>query len=327
VIELVRAVARLPPLALAPLDAALGAGTHALLGGQGDGPALVLALLAGRARLRAGQARVLGAPVGDAPVRRSIAYVPLDAVLPEALRVEESLAAAAEIRREPARDPAVRLEALGLGALARRTGRSLSRLEARAVALAEALTSSARILLLEEPLASIDPRALGTAAALLRARARDGACVVVATGSARDARSIGDQVFTFEQGAVVRRAPATDPLILAGPRGAAVRLAASDPKRMAAAVAQESDVRDVTMEGDVVVVRGKDAVTLAAAAARVALREGIALDAVHTDLLRDDELRAAIAGDTAGAYRTAYERARLGGGPQTVGTGTPEGLA
>jgi ABC-type multidrug transport system ATPase subunit len=327
VIDLVRAVAKAPPLALAPLDAALGAGTHALLGGKGDGPALVLALLAGRRRLRGGQARVLGAPVGDATARRSIAYVPLDAVLPEPLRVEESLALAAEIRGEAARDPVARLDALGLGALACRTGGSLSRLEARGVALAEALTSSARVLLLEEPLASVDPRALGAAAALLRARARDGACVVVATGSARDARSIGDQVFTFEGGTVVRRAAAADPLFLAGPRGAAVRLAASDPKRMAAALAQESDVRDVAMEGDVVVARGKDAVTLAAAAARVALREGITLDAVHADLLLEGELRAAIAGDAAGAYRTAYERARLAGGPQTVGTGTPEGFA
>ncbi len=107
----------------------------------------------------------------------------------------------------------------------------------------------------------------------------------------------------------MRRAPASDPLVIAGPRGAVVRVLASDPKRLATALAAEDTVRTVTIEASLLVAGGADVVTIANAIARAALREGIAIDLLRPDLLREDELRAAISGDTAGAYRAAYERA------------------
>jgi ABC-type multidrug transport system ATPase subunit len=323
VIELELAAARVPPLVLAPLSARLGAGVHALLGGKADGPPIVLGLVAGHVKLRQGRALVLGAAPADARVRASVAHVPLDAVLPDALRVDEALEAAALVRGRPAGSAVSRLETFGLAALAPRLGRSLSREEARAVALAEALTSSARVLLVEEPLATVDARATAAIAEGLRARAKEGACVLVATSSARDARSLADGILTFDRGTLVRHAPATDPLFLAGPQGAEVHVASADPKRLAASLSSEPDVRAVRLEADVLVVRGADVATIARAVARAATREGIALEALEPALLRGDELRAAIAGDTAGAYRAAYDRARGSGPPVTLGAGEP----
>jgi ABC-type multidrug transport system ATPase subunit len=309
VIDLDALLARVPPVALAPLTARFEAGTHALLGGKADGPSIVLGVLAGRVPVRGGSVRVLGAPPGDARARRSVAYVPLEAALPESLRVDETLAAASRIRGEAPREAGARLEPFGLAPLARRAVRTLSRDEVRAVALVEALTSSAKVLLVEEPLASIDPRALGAIVEALRARAREGACVVLATGSTRDARALADDLLTFDRGAMVRRASASDPLVLAGPRGACVRVLASDPKHLATALAVEESIRTVSVDAGVLVAGGADVVAVASAIARVALREGITLEMLRPDLLRDDELRSAIAGDTAGAYRAAYERA------------------
>ncbi len=307
-------IARVPPLALAPLTARFEAGVHALLGGRADGPSVVLGVIAGSVRVRGGRAQVLGSPAGDAHVRRSVAHVPLDVALLPSLRVDEVLAVAARVRGEPARAAASRLSPFGLGPLAERRISSLSREEARAVAFAEALTSTATLLLLEEPFASVDPRALGHLLDAIRARARDGACILVATGSTRDARALGDDVLTFSRGALVRRAPATDALVLAGPRGASVRVVASDPKRLAIALAGEPAVRTVAIEEGILVLGAEDVVSVAAAVARTALREDVALEMIRPELLRDDELRAAIAGDAAGAYRAAYERA-LGPAP------------
>jgi ABC-type nitrate/sulfonate/bicarbonate transport system ATPase subunit len=322
-IDLGGLVARVPPIALAPLTARLDAGIHALLGGKSDGPSIVLGVLAGRLAVRGGSARVLGRTVGDPGVRPSIAYVPLDAVLPEPLRVDEALAAADRIRGGPARDPSAYLEPFGIGALARRAVWSLSREEVRAVALVEALTSAAKVLLVEEPLAGIDPRAAGAIADALRARGcgervagvpsggpmPEAACVVVATGSIRDARVLADDVLTFSRGALVRRASASDPLVIAGPRGARVRVVASDPKRLAAALASDEMVRDVAIDGGVLVAGGADVATIVRAVARGALREGVDLEMLRPDLLREDEMISAISGDAAGAYRAAYERA------------------
>jgi ABC-type multidrug transport system ATPase subunit len=323
VIALAGVVARVPPVALAPLTVELEAGSHALLGGKDDGPSIVLGVVAGRLRTRSGAARVLGLAAGDARIRPSVAYVPLDVALPEPLRVGEMLAVAARLRGEPAQDAVRRLEPFGLGALAERRVRTLSRDEARAVALVEALTSTAKVLLVEEPMASVDARALGAIAEALRARALAGACVLVATGSARDARALADDILTFDRGTMVRRAPASDPLVLAGPRGASVRVVASDTKRLATALAGEEAIRTVAIEAGVLVAGGADVASIAATVARAALREGIVLEMLRPDLLRADELRFAISGDTAGAYRAAYERA-LGPAPAKPSAPTAE---
>jgi len=316
VIDLHAAHTRTVPVAIAPLTVRFEAGTHALVGGTLDGVSLVLAICAGRLPLRSGVRRVLDARNDDPRVRASIAYVPLDASLPEPMRVDAVLRLAASIRGERLRDARGRLDSLGIGALATRAVRSLSREERRAVALAEAVTSEARLILVDEPLASIDPRAAAMACEALHARARAGACVVVATGSIRDARTLADDVLTFDRGVLVRRAPATDPLVLAGPRGASVRVVASDTKRLAASLAGEEAVRDVSFEADVLVARGADAVAIAAALARAATRSRVTIESLVPDLLHDDELKAAIAGDAAGAYRAAFERARgLAGSP------------
>jgi hypothetical protein len=97
---------------------------------------------------------------------------------------------------------------------------------------------------------------------------------------------------------------------------------ASDPQRLAVALAGDGRVRDVAVDRGLVVVEGADVASVAAAVARAALHEGITLDLVQPDLLRDDELRAAIAGDAAGAYRVAYERAL---GPGAAVARAPQG--
>lgn len=112
------------PLALKALSLTLDRGVHALVGGRGDGPPLALALAAGRARPRAGRLRVVGSEPADAPARRAIGDVPLDAVLPDALKVAEALVLAAKLRKEDAQDPEARLAALGVEALASRRGSS-----------------------------------------------------------------------------------------------------------------------------------------------------------------------------------------------------------
>jgi ABC-type multidrug transport system ATPase subunit len=294
VIVLREAHARVPPLTLAPLTATLDAGTHALLGGRLDGPWLVLAILAGRCKLRGGSVRMSGGSPTDRHASRALAYVPLDVALPEPFRVDEVLRMASEVRGEAAKDASSRLAVLGSAALATREVRSLTREERRAVALAEAVTCEAPVILVDEPLMGMDTRAAAAAGEALRARAAEGACVVVATASMRDARSLADDVLTFDRGVLARRAPASDPLVLAGPRGATVRVVSSDATRLAAALGEESGVRGVSVAADVVVARGADALAIAGAVARAASRADVTVESLVPDLLHDDELRAAL---------------------------------
>jgi predicted ABC-type transport system involved in lysophospholipase L1 biosynthesis ATPase subunit len=59
-ISLDRVSARQTPLALASVSLTWGPGVHALVGASTDGGALLLAIVAGAARVRSGQVRVLG---------------------------------------------------------------------------------------------------------------------------------------------------------------------------------------------------------------------------------------------------------------------------
>ena len=302
--------ARVPPLAIAPFRARLEAGVHALLGGKDDGVAIVLGLVAGSVALRGGRLLVDGLAAGAARVRPSVAHVALDVALPEALRVDEALAVASSIRGGPSGGAAARLDPFGLAPLARRLIRTLSLEEKRAVAIVEALTGGARVVLVEEPLASVDPRAVGAIEQALRERARAGACVVVATASVRDARTLADDVLVFDRGRLVRHAPATDPLPLTGPGGAVVHAVVSDPPRLAAALARDPAVTGVALEPRAVVVRGADAIALARAVAAAARESDVVVESLRPELASRPGLRAAIEGETAGAHRAAYERSR-----------------
>jgi ABC-2 type transport system ATP-binding protein len=276
VITLQGVAARRAPLALASLSLSWDAGVHAVVGTPDDGGPLLLALVAGAARVRSGTVRVLDGSPADAVTRARIAWVPLEPALPEALRVRELLSLAASVRGDADSDGTKRLAALGIEALAPRVVRSLSREEARAVALAEALTSPrVRVLLLEEPLVAVDPRAAARLPEVLRARGRDGCAALVATASLRDAGELADDHVFLRAGAVVGHVASIGELAGLVPGGARIRVVASDPQALQAAVANEAAVEAVARRDGALVARGRDATELAAAVNRAIVASGV----------------------------------------------------
>ncbi|HEX3345265.1 MAG TPA: hypothetical protein VHS09_11865 [Polyangiaceae bacterium] len=267
------------------------------MGAPSDGGSLLLELIAGRARVRAGSLRVLDGSPGDAAVRGALALVLSEPALPEALTVAEVLDLAASVRGEPASDPVARLGLLGVEALAPRRIRTLAREEARAVTLAEALTSSrVRVLLLEEPLAGVDPRASSRLPALLRARGRDGGAVLVATASLRDAGDVADDHVFLRGGTLAGTASSIGELAASSADGVRMRVVSSDPQALLAAVAREPSVDAVGRRDDAVVARGRDAKVLAAAVGRAVVASGVDVVEMRVEPPSLEEARAASAG-------------------------------
>ncbi|HEY3821077.1 MAG TPA: hypothetical protein VGL81_28125 [Polyangiaceae bacterium] len=310
-ITLESVAARRAPLTLARLSLTWGPGVHSIVGTPADGGPLLLELVAGKARLRAGRVRVLDASPADAVVRREVALVLLEPVLPEALGVAEVLTLAATLRGEPARDPVARLATLGLEALAPRRVRTLAPEEARAVAIAEALTSTrVRVLLLEEPLACVDPRAVSRLPGLLRARGRAGSAVLVATASLRDAGDVADDHVLLRGGTVAGTAGSLGELSAFAPEGIRMRIVASDPQALLAAIAREPAVDAVARRDGAVVARGHDAAALAAAVGRAVGASGVDVTEMRVEPPSMDEARAASAGVSTATYEAAYARTR-----------------
>ncbi|MGW7521560.1 ATP-binding cassette domain-containing protein [Streptomyces sp. NPDC054796] len=152
----------------------------ALLGRNGSGRTTVLRALAGTAPLSAGRVVWRGADVTGTPAqvraRRGMFLVPDRGAVFGGLTVAENLALSVRQRNAPALPgpcPA-------LSALLPRRAATLSGGEQRMLAVARALLSPARVLLLDEPASGMSTGHAARTYALLAAATREGRTVVVA---------------------------------------------------------------------------------------------------------------------------------------------------
>jgi putative ABC transport system ATP-binding protein len=179
-----------------------------LRGPSGSGKSTWLALAAGLLSATGGEMVVAGQPVGalapaarDAWRARTIGFLPQRLLLSEALTVAGNLGLVFFAAGLPLDKVAIHhtLDALGVANLAARKPTRLSGGEAQRVALARALLLRPRMILADEPTASLDDAACAAALTLLRERAQAaGATLVIATHDARVVQALpGAQVLAM----------------------------------------------------------------------------------------------------------------------------------
>ena len=136
-----------------------------LFGRSGAGKSTVINAIAGIVKPLRGHIRINGDTLFDAaqgidvpPEKRRVGYVFQDACLFPHLDVEANLLYGQRLRSPAERfiEPARVIDLLGLRALLRRRPQSLSGGEKQRVAIGRALLAQPRILLMDEPLASLD---------------------------------------------------------------------------------------------------------------------------------------------------------------------------
>ena len=144
---------------------ASGAGLVALFGPSGAGKTSVIEMIAGLVRPDRGRIVVLGRVLFDSeqaidlpPEARACGYIPQDGLLFPHLDVRANLLFGS--KRDANGERAMPLEEavgfLGIGGLLDRLPRTLSGGEARRVAIGRALLSGPDVLLMDEPLSSLD---------------------------------------------------------------------------------------------------------------------------------------------------------------------------
>ena len=217
----VRVTARLGAFEL-DVDLRGGDDPVALIGPNGAGKTTLLRLIAGVHRpasglIRAGadvlydSARALARP----PEERRVAYVPQGFGLFPHLTVTDNVAFALlaarprpprAARRRAAADLLTRMDA---GRLLERRPATLSGGERQRVALIRALLVDPLLLLLDEPLASLDARTRQTLRAHLADHlARRARPAIIVLHDARDVLALNATVYAIEDGRVVQRGPA-----------------------------------------------------------------------------------------------------------------------
>ena len=190
-------------LSFEDVDVAQG-GVLLLRGVSGSGKSTWLALAAGLLAPTTGDISVaeqslkaLGKVASDAWRARTIGFLPQKLHLSDALTVHANLAMAQWAAGLPQDDARIHdaLTALGVADLAARKPAQLSGGQAQRVALARAVLLQPKVILADEPTASLDDDAARQAVQLLQATAtRYGATLVIATHDARVEANLDGQI-------------------------------------------------------------------------------------------------------------------------------------
>ncbi|CAA9380530.1 MAG: Molybdenum ABC transporter ATP-binding protein ModC [uncultured Nocardioides sp.] len=203
-----------PGRAQVELDAAAGS-VVAVIGPNGAGKSSFVRALAGVVQAE-GTAVLDGVDLLQLPAReREVGLVFQGQLLFPHLSALDNVAfgprSRGRSRREADRSAQELLDVFGVGHLAHRRPRELSGGQAQRVAVARALATQPRLLLLDEPFAGLDV----TVAMALRIElathlaAYEGIAVIV-THEAIDALTLADQVLVLEEGRVAQHGPPTD---------------------------------------------------------------------------------------------------------------------
>jgi len=189
--------------------------TVAVFGANGAGKTTLLRILAGLLRPHAGEARVLGAalPKEAWKVRGRIGLLGHEPLLYRDLTVRENLRFHARLHDVPEARAAALVEQVGLRGRDDDPVRTLSRGMAQRAAIARALLHEPDLLLLDEPLANLDPGGAEAIEPLLRGPAR-----VLISHDAEEGLRAADWVLGLRGGRQALWAPAAG-VTLADVRG------------------------------------------------------------------------------------------------------------
>ena len=207
-------------------SATFGKGITAVFGPSGSGKTTLLNCVSGLARPDRGEIEVLGQTVysssrgvGVPPERRGVGYVFQDSALFPHLSVRDNIRYGHRLTPEAGRTVSMEavVDLLQLGALMDRGVLELSGGERQRVALARALAASPRVLLLDEPISSLDLAFRGLILRYLK-RVRDelGIPMVYVSHSISEVMAIASDVLVLDGGVQVAQGPPS--AVLSDPR-------------------------------------------------------------------------------------------------------------
>jgi lipopolysaccharide export system ATP-binding protein len=182
-----------------------------LLGPNGAGKTTVFYMITGLIKADRGRIELEGQDVTRLPMyqraRLGVGYLPQEASIFRGLNVEDNIRAVLEVtepdRRRREADLGALLEEFGIARLRKTPAIALSGGERRRVEIARALASRPSYMLLDEPFAGIDPKAVVEIQKLVRHLTNRGIGVLITDHNVRETLDLTDRSYIIYSGAVL----------------------------------------------------------------------------------------------------------------------------
>ena len=277
-------------VAVSDVSFAINGGVTALLGPNGAGKSTLFRMMCGLTPPSRGSVTVLGANARtDRKVRGRIALVAQQDALFDHLSAHEFVSIAAETHGMPDPQSSARhaLEQVDLTDVGDKRVGEFSKGMRQRVKVASALVNDPEVLILDEPLAGLDPVQRRRMIALFHRLGDEGRCVLVSSHVLDEVARIGSRVLVIAQGRLIAQGDYHDLRGLMDDRPHRVRLGVSEPRRFASALIDRDLVTALSLEDGRVVIDTLDVDALGRQLAPLAVELGVRLTEVNP---LDDDL-------------------------------------
>jgi len=183
-----------------------------LLGPNGAGKTTTFYMIVGFLKPKRGKILLDGKDITGLPMylrsKRGLSYLPQEPSIFRKLSVEDNIRLVVQTRADLKKFEQEQLveqllEEFGIAALRRQKGYTLSGGERRRTEIARALGCSPRFLLLDEPFAGIDPKAVYEIKQLIRSLAARGIGILLTDHNVRDTLSITSSSYIINEGSIL----------------------------------------------------------------------------------------------------------------------------
>lgn len=276
-------------VAVSEVSFAINEGVTALLGPNGAGKSTLFRMLCGLTPASRGNVEVLGKdPRQDRSVRGRISLVPQQDALFDHLTAAEFVSFAAQTHAVP--DPnaatASALEMVQLTDVGVKPVGEFSKGMRQRVKVAAALVNDPEVLILDEPLTGLDPLQRRNMIALFHRLGDEGRCVLVSSHVLDEVARLGSRVLVIAQGRLIASGDYHDLRELMDDRAHRIRIGASQPRQLAAALVDRGLVSGVSVDDTGLIADTLDADAFGRTLAGLVVELGIHLTEV--DPLDDD---------------------------------------
>ena len=242
-------------VAVSDVSFALGPGVTALLGPNGAGKSTMLRILCGLARPSNGEVQVLGMdPRANPMAAAEIGLAPQQESVFESLTAAEFVTISAELQGLPSPATAARyaLDLVELEFDDKRRLPTYSKGMRQRVKLAQAIVHNPSVVLLDEPLAGLDPRQRLHMVELVQRLGSEGRCIIVSSHVLEEVERFGSNVLVIAKGRLAAQGDFHAIRDLLDDRPHRIRVRTDKPRELAGALVLSGAVSGVQVtEGQV----------------------------------------------------------------------------